>query len=131
LLQAALDAVPEPLFVASDDLKIVYVNGLLQSMLAYDNAELLDLSVEDILPTKRGWTASRAFADLTHRAQPLRLGLDKVIYARPKSGPDIRVFVTADSRETAFGTTISALVRNFGDEVDTQRRFASTCVGMA
>lgn len=122
---AALEAMPEPIVVTDEAGRMIFVNTLLLDLFGYEQRDLIGQPIETLLlPSLRADHRER-MAELLHQSEPMRLGIDRVVYGRHKSGARFRVMLLLRSTKTANGRVATCIVRNFLTEVDTLRRRAS------
>jgi PAS domain S-box-containing protein len=126
LYRAALEAVPDPLFVSSRAGEILFANDRLDSMFGYDRGELVGLTLDDLLFSRRGPQMCEFLRTAIEGNHSLRLGINDVLYGRRKNGQEMRVIILVDFRVSELTTAFCGLVRNFVDEVDARRKFAAS-----
>lgn len=124
---AALDAMPEAIFVCCDRGLIRYANARLEKLFGYDHGALVDQSILVLLPTRQHAQAREEIQDYLQNPGPLRLGIDRVLYARRSDGREFRVVLLLDARPISSGHIVTGVVRDFVfvSEIDTRRSYVS------
>ncbi len=126
ILRAALDAMPEAIFVCCDHGLIRFANSRLADLFGFDAGELIGAPVSILVPPGDRRREDQRIAEYVKDPRPMRLGINNVVYGQRKNGAAFRVVLLFDSRPVSNGLIVTCLVRDFTSEIETRRERAST-----
>ena len=123
-LRAALDAMPEAVFVCCQEGLVRYANTRLEAMFGFDEGELTDRPVATLLPSADRDRETLRIVEYMRDPHPLRIGIRSVAYAQRKNGSQFRAVLVLDARPTSTGPIATCVVRDFTSEIEFRREFA-------
>jgi PAS domain S-box-containing protein len=126
IFRAALDAMPEAVFVACQRGLVRYANSRLEAMFGYGEGELTDGPVSLLVPKTQREVDGRPVVDHLRSPHPVKIGLRNVVFGQRQDGTQFRIVVLVDSRPTSNGPIYTCVVRDFTNEIDTRQQYAST-----
>jgi PAS domain S-box-containing protein len=123
--RAVVEAAPNALLMASPDDRIVQCNAQAENLFGYSRAELLSLSVEQLLPTRFREAHRRSRHSYLASAQVRRIGAGRELYALHRDGREIPVEIDLSPVATADGNFVLAAVIDITARRENEIRLAT------
>jgi PAS domain S-box-containing protein len=115
--QAFLDAAPDAIVVTDPRGRIVYANASTERLFGYSSGELLDQTVEVLVPRRlhKAHVAQRTRYQEAPASRPMGLGLQLV--GLHKSGTEIPVEISLSAVATPNGTLVMSAIRDLRERM--------------
>jgi PAS domain S-box-containing protein len=110
-----LEAAPDAMIVADRDGRIRLVNGQTERVFGYQREELLDQSIDILVPLRFAAIHPRHRDAYVRDPQPRPMGAELDLYARRKDGTEFPVEISLSPLETEDGILITSAVRDITD----------------
>jgi diguanylate cyclase (GGDEF)-like protein/PAS domain S-box-containing protein len=121
--EGLVDAAPDAMVIVDEEARVVLANVQARALLGYTCGELLELTVEELLPERfREQHAGHrtGFFGAPH-ARPMGVGLE--LYALHKDGREIPVEISLGPLQTEQGTLVSAAIRDVSERRRAEAKF--------
>jgi PAS domain S-box-containing protein len=115
-----LDSAPDAMVITTGDSRIVLVNHQVEEMFGYQRHELLDLSVEVLIPERfrAAHTSHRAHYAHDPQSRPMGAGLE--LYGRRKDGSEFPVEISLSPLVSDEGVLVSSAIRDVTERKQTE-----------
>ncbi len=128
MYRAIIDAFPDPAFATDASGKILFANPMLGSLLQYKPEELMGQAAAMLFPERDRVNPFTDISAFAKGGNPVRIGIQDVVYARRKDRQLTRVSLAVGGAATSRGMVFTAILRSFADEIDTARRRAAATI---
>jgi len=124
VLRSVLESAPDAMVVVNSQGRIQIVNSRTEQLFGYTRAELLGMSVDDLVPASLRPThaAHRARFFRDPRLRPMGLGLD--LFGRRNDGTEFPVDISLSTLPTEEGLLVIAAVRDVTDRKLAEKQLA-------
>jgi PAS domain S-box-containing protein len=124
VLRSVLDSAPDAMVVVNSQGRIQIVNSRTEQLFGYTRAELLGMSVDDLVPASLRSThaAHRARFFRDPQLRPMGLGLD--LFGRRHDGTEFPVDISLSTLPTDEGLLVIAAVRDVTDRKLAEKQLA-------
>ena len=121
--QEFLEAAPDAIVVVDSEGLIVGVNPLTEAMFGYSREELLNQSIEILVPERfrTHHQTDRSSYSQAPRTRPM--GLDRELWGRRKSGQEFLVQISLSPITSAGETLVTSIIRDVTDQRAAEARF--------
>ncbi|MBI3005439.1 MAG: MASE1 domain-containing protein [Ignavibacteriales bacterium] len=128
-----LESAPDAMVIVNEEGKIHLVNSQAEKMFGYSKEELIDLSIENLLPAKfqAKHISHRANYFNEPRTRPMGVGLE--LFAVRKDGQEFSVEISLSPMKTMEGMFVTAAIRDITGRVRAEqdiRMLAQTITSM-
>ena len=115
LVESALEAAPDAIVICDASGAIVYANRQAAALFGYDRRELLDRSVEQLIPERlrASHVGHRLQFASSPRVRPMGVGLE--LHARRKDGSEFPVEISLSSIADTAGRLFVAAIRDVSE----------------
>ncbi len=110
-----LECAPDAIIVAGTDGRIALVNAQAERLFGYSREELLDHSVDVLVPERFCGDEFLNWAKLFHEARPRTLGASLELYGRRKDGTEFPLEIGLSPLKTERETLVSSGIRDVSD----------------
>ncbi|MBX5490155.1 MAG: PAS domain S-box protein [Chloroflexi bacterium] len=129
--RALLESAPDAIVITRRDGRIMLVNRQAEAQFGYAREELLDQSIEILVPERyrqrHAWL--RAEYHAAPRTRPMGAGLD--LYARRKDGSEFPVEISLSPLALDGDVLVTAIIRDITDRKRAERQLQETAAALA
>ena len=121
--RALIDAAPDGIVIVNQEGRIVLVNLQTEKLFGYERRELLEKSIETLVPERFRGKHRRHRAGFMTQQQLRPMGKDLELFGLRRDGSEFPVEISLSPIETESGNFVSAAVRDITERKRIEERF--------